>query len=77
MALTLFKRRRIEHGSRLGPEPIDLPDDDDYLTESGEIDAQPSVAARVLHLLEILLIIVAGALSLAIVWLLGVMLNII
>jgi hypothetical protein len=73
MALTLFKRQRTQ---AVGPEPDDL-DDDDYLTEAAEIDAQPSAAVRVIHLLEILLILVAGVLSLAIVWLLGVMLNIV
>ncbi|HXC26511.1 MAG TPA: hypothetical protein VNV38_01045 [Stellaceae bacterium] len=80
MALTLFGRRRIEpmqqaEGPPLAHEPIGVPDD--YLIEGESIDDRPSTAARVVHALEILLIVVVAALVLTIVWVLGVVSNLI
>ena len=81
MALTLFRRRddlsmRQAEGPRLSHEPIGIPADD-YLIDGREIDDRPSTAARVVHALELLLIVVMAALVLAIVWVLGVVLNLI
>ena len=76
MALTLFRRRDAlpmqAEGPQLSHEPAD-----DYFIDGGEIDDRPSTAARVVHALEILLIVVMAALVLAIVWVLGVVLNLI
>jgi hypothetical protein len=82
MALTLLRRRRIApmrlESERPAPrlrDPI-TPVDDDYLIEGEDIDDQPPFAARVVNTLQIVLIIVAAILSLAIVWLLAVVFNI-
>lgn len=77
MALTLSRRRdalpmQPAEGPQLSHEPAD-----DYFIDGREIDDRPSVAARVVHGLEILLIVVMAALVLAIVWVLGVVLNLI
>jgi hypothetical protein len=79
MALTLFRRRdelpmqQVE-GPPLSHEPIPA---DDYLIDGSESDDRPSTSARVVHALEILLIVVMAALVFAIVWVLGVVLNLI
>lgn len=77
MALSLFRRRdalpmQPAEGPQLSHEPAD-----DYFIDGGEIDGRPSTAARVVHALEILLIAVMAALVFAIVWVLGVVLNLI
>lgn len=83
LSLSLLRRRqRIaplrpdrDRRSRRNPDPITL--DDDYLVEGEEVSDQPSTAARVVNTLQIVLIIVMAALALAIVWLLGVVFNLV
>jgi hypothetical protein len=83
MALTLTRRRRIapmeqefERRPVRQPDPIVPRDDDHYLVEGETIVENPSVGARVVHFLQVLLIIVVAILSAAIVWLLGVIFGI-
>jgi hypothetical protein len=56
-------------------DPI-TPMADDYHVQGTVIDDEPSSAQRVVHALQVLLIIVVAILALAIVWTLGVMVNI-
>jgi len=82
MALTLLRRRRIapmrqEFERRpMQPRGPNAPRSDDYLVEGEEMAEQPSTAARVANTAQIVLIIVMAILALAIVWLLGVVFNI-
>lgn len=85
MALTLLRRRGIlplrpqaERAPRRTRDPIGPvgPRDDDYLVEGEELSDQPTVAARVIHTLQIVLIILTAILSLGIVWLMGVVFNV-
>ena len=81
MALTLLRRRRIAPMREAPPrltrtrDPI-TPLSDDYLVEGEDVTDQPSTAERVVHSLQIVLIIVLAVLALAIVWLLGLVFNI-
>lgn len=82
MALTLTRRRRIapmepEFERRPLPQatPLDPPDDH-YHIEGETIEERPSVASQVVHFLQVLLILVVAALSVAIVWMLGVIFGI-
>jgi hypothetical protein len=65
MALTL--RRDVE--------PISPPTDD-YLVEGEEESNRPTAGAQVVRVLQILLILVLAALSLAVFWVLGLLFNI-
>jgi len=56
-------------------DPI-TPMADDYHVQGTVIDDQPSTGQRVVHALQVLLVIVVAILALAIVWTLGVMANI-
>lgn len=83
MALTLLRRRRgiapmREEYERRPPRTRDLmvPRDDDYLVEGEEVAEQPSTAARAANTAQIVLIIVMAILALAIVWLLGVVFDV-
>ncbi len=81
MALTLTRRRRIapmpqEFARRPDPQPDPFAPRDDYHIEGEGVDETPSVAGRVAHVLQIVLIIVMAILSAAIVWLLGVIFGI-
>lgn len=82
MALTLLRRRRIAPMPRrempLPPRSRDpiTPRDDDYLVEGEEVAEQPSTAARVVDTAQIMLIVVMAVLALAIVWLLGVVFDV-
>jgi hypothetical protein len=49
---------------------------DDYLVEGDQQVDQPSTAARLIQTLQIVLIVVLAVLSLAVFWLLGLLLNI-
>jgi hypothetical protein len=85
MAWSLLRRRRIlplrpQSEGRARPLPgrvggVGLADDD-YLVEGEEVTDQPSTAQRVVHTLQIVLIIILAILSLAIVWLMGLVFNI-
>ena len=87
MALTLrwWRRQRIDPMPRRefqmavprgAAEPV-APLSDDYLIEGDEEPNRPSVMLQVAHFLQILLIVVMAVLSLAVFWLIAVMLNII
>jgi hypothetical protein len=85
MALTLRLRRRkidpmprreLQMALQSGADPI-APLSDDYLVEGDEQPNQPSAMLQVVQLLQIVLIAVMGVLSLAVFWLIAVMLNII
>lgn len=56
---------------------ISPPVEDDYLVEGEELPDQPTIAARIVHALQFVLIIVLAALSLAVFWLLATILGII
>ncbi|MFZ2007513.1 MAG: hypothetical protein WB697_07815 [Stellaceae bacterium] len=82
MALTLTRRRRIapmeqefERRPVRQPEPV-VTRDDDYHVEGETIVENPSIGARVVHSLQILLILVVAILSAAIIWTLGVIFGI-
>jgi len=82
MALTLFRRtpiaplrRDVKRGPLPGPAPAGVVDDH-YLVEGEELPEQTSVGGRVVHSLQIVMIFVLAVLSLAIFWLLGLVLNI-
>jgi hypothetical protein len=49
---------------------------DDYLIVGEEEDERPSAGTRIVHGLQFVLILVLAALSLAVFWLIGMMLNI-
>ena len=49
---------------------------DDYLVEGDTAAAGPSAALRIVHGLQIVLIVIMAALSFAIFWLVGLMFNI-
>ena len=49
---------------------------DDYLVEGDAAVAPPSTAVRIVHGLQIVLIVILAALSFAIFWLVGLMLDI-
>jgi hypothetical protein len=68
-------REEYERRPMRSRDPI-VPRDDDYLVEGEELTEQPSTAARLVQTAQILLIIVLAVLSLAIVWLLGVVFNV-
>ena len=68
-------RRELEMAMRGGADPI-APLSDDYLVEGDEQPNQPSAMLQVAQFLQILLIAVMGILSLAVFWLIAVMLNI-
>ena len=81
MALSLLRRQRIapmpleaERAPRQSLNPARR--DDDYLIDGDDLADRPSMGARVVNTTQILLIIVMAILALAIVWLLGVMFNI-
>ena len=57
-------------------DPITPPGQDDYLVESDEPSGRRNTAARIVHGLQILLIIVMAVLSLALFWVLGETFNI-
>jgi hypothetical protein len=50
--------------------------DDHYLVESDQAIEQPSAVDRIIHALQLVLIIVLAVLSLAVFWLLGLLFNI-
>jgi hypothetical protein len=68
-------RRDVERGPLRGPAAAGAVDDH-YLVEGEEAPEQPSVGARVAHTLQIVMIFVLAALSLAIFWLFGLVFNI-
>lgn len=49
---------------------------DDYLVEGDQPVEQPSVVDRIIHSLQIVLVLVLAVLSLAVFWLLGLLFNI-
>jgi hypothetical protein len=61
---------------RRNAEPISPLPPDDYHVEGETQVEQPTVAARVVHGLQIVLIIVLALLSFAVFWLIGLTLNI-
>jgi hypothetical protein len=69
-------RREFEMAVRGGAEPIATLSDD-YLVEGDEQPNQPSAMLQAVQFLQVLLIAVMAALSLAVFWLIAVMLNII
>jgi hypothetical protein len=73
MALSRTQSERLPAMS--GQTGVASADDDDYHIE-GERDDRPTVGARIVHALQILLIIFVAILSLAIFWLLGVIFHI-
>ena len=82
MALS-FRRRGIAPMPRRNPEmavrsarPQAGTLSDDYLVEGEDADDRPSAGARIVHGLQLLLILVIGVLSLAVFWVAGTMLNI-
>ena len=68
-------RRELEMAMRGGADPI-APLSNDYLVEGHEPPDQPSALLQVAQFLQILLVAVMGVLSLAVFWLIAVMLNI-
>lgn len=74
MALTL-RPTRLEPGP-LGSGTGDPAMADDYHIEGAVIEDEPSAGQRVVHALQVLLIVVVAILALAIVWTLGVVFNI-
>jgi hypothetical protein len=68
-------RRQFEMAMRGGADPI-TPLSDDYLVEGDEQSNQPSAMLQVVQFTQILLIAVMAVLSLAVFWMIAVMLNI-
>jgi hypothetical protein len=85
MALRWWRRQRIDPMPRhefqmavaRGAGAPVAPLSDDYLIEGDEEPNRPSVLLQIAHFLRILLIVVMAILSLAVFWLIAVMLNII
>lgn len=83
MALTLPRRRAApippreaaEPPANRDADPVDLPPDD-YLIEGEDLPAPLPKAARLVQTLQVVLILIIAALSLAIFWLMGLALNI-
>jgi hypothetical protein len=69
-------RRELEMAMRSGADPVATLSDD-YLVEGDEQPNQPSAMLQAVQFLQVLLIAVMGVLSLAVFWLIAVMLNII
>ena len=69
-------RHDFEMTMRGGAEPIPALSDD-YLVEGDEQPNQPSAMLQVVQFAQVLLIAVMAALSLAVFWLIAVMVNII
>jgi hypothetical protein len=68
-------RREFELAMRGGAESV-APLSDDYLVEGDERANRPSAMLQVAQFLRFLLIAIMAALSLAVFWLIAVMLNI-
>jgi hypothetical protein len=66
---------RAETALRRDVEPV-APRRDDYLVEGEREPEGPTVGARIIHGLQIITIIVIAALSLAIFWVIGLILHI-
>jgi hypothetical protein len=81
MALTLRGRSGIRPMQDGGPLPARVAAEgnmlaDDYLVEGEDEPAPPTIVDRLISLGQVVLIIVMAVLSLAVVWTLGVILNI-
>lgn len=68
-------RRELEMAMRGGGDAV-APLSDDYLVEGDEAPNRPSAMLQVTQFLQVLLIAVMAVLSLAVFWLIAVMLNI-
>jgi hypothetical protein len=78
MALTWWRRRPQpppRHDFAISA-PQDVEPDDDYLVEEDEPSFRVTVALQVVKFLQVLLVFLMAALSLAVFWLLGTLLNI-
>ena len=60
---------------RRNVDPIGPPSDD-YLVEGEQLSDQPTTAAQIIQVLQVLVIVALAVLSLAVFWLLGVLFNI-
>ena len=80
MALTMFwRRRRIEPMPQRDfavSVPPDAPFDDDYLIAADEPNYQGSAVVQAAKFLQVVMIFVIAALSLAVFWVVGTMLNV-
>ncbi len=82
MALTLRRRKIVPMPRRdfdppvgRGADPFDRPSDD-YLVEGDELPVRPSAVTQIAQFLQVILIVVLGVLSLAVFWLMGLLLNV-
>jgi hypothetical protein len=77
MALTSEQRRRDYQPAELRPAGQSNQPGDDYLVETGAESARPPVSLQIVRVLQAILIVAIALLSLAVFWMIGMIVGIV